>query len=51
MKAVTKLDHQNTLKEIEQNQAMLQQSIDESRKLAKKTQSLLDKHRKEIGEA
>ena len=36
------------LQEIEATQKELQQSIDQSRKLAEKSQQLLDKHRSEL---
>jgi hypothetical protein len=48
---VTKRETDDTLRQIEQTQELLKQSIDESRKLATKTQTLLDKHRKEVDAA
>ena len=48
---MTKREADDTLKEIEQTQELLKQSIDESSKLAKKTQTLLDKHRKQVDAA
>ena len=45
---MTKRETDETLRKIEETQELLKRSIDESSKLAKKTQSLLDKHRKEV---
>lgn len=44
---MTKREKHDTLKEIEQNQELLKRSIDQSRQLADKAQTLLDKHRQE----
>ena len=41
-------DKNDTLREIEENQAELKASLDEARRLAEKAQTLLDRHRKEV---
>lgn len=46
--AVTQHETNNTLEAIEENQARLRASIDESRRLTERAQMLLDKHRNEI---
>ena len=48
---MTKRETDDTLRQIQETQELLKQSIDESSKLAKKTQTLLDKHRKQVGAA
>jgi|GEM_PF-3061673 len=49
MAAVTLREKNDTLREIEVNQVELRASIDESRRLTEKAQTLLDRHRREIG--
>jgi hypothetical protein len=45
---VTKREKNDTLREIEEIQELLKESIDETGRLAETTQTLLDKHRQEV---